>query len=160
MGIQFDGVSKTVILTAGTTSLSVRDLWSRWVDWLLTSDNSKYLPAMTSLGGDDIDPVAGTKVPVYATLTNGWRIRPQAANHTLVVSDGVLLVAGGGDPFVNPLGSFTVRILYQQPVTAISFTIGGGSGSGVEQALQSYGAAKTSDLEPIRRNTDLIPATL
>jgi hypothetical protein len=160
MGIQFDGQSKTIILLNGTVSLSVRDLWSRWIDWLLTSDNSKFLQAMTVLGGDEIDPVAGTRVPVYATLQNGWRIRPQSANHTLSVTDGILLVSGGGDPFVNPIGNFVVRILYQQPVTAIAFNVGGGSGSGIEGALQSYGVAKSIDLAPIKQNTDLIPAIL
>jgi hypothetical protein len=126
VSITFDGASKVIGLTSGTVSLSVRDLWSRWVDWVLTTDNSRLLLAMTVLGGDDIDPAAGTKVPVYVSLINGWRVRPQAANHTLNVSDGVLLVAGGGDPFLDQTG-FTVRINYQQPVTAISFATGGGA---------------------------------
>jgi hypothetical protein len=133
VAIQFDGPNKVIILTSGTVALSVRDLWSRWVDWLLTSDNSKYLPAMSLLGGDEIDPVAGTTIPVYISLLNGWRIRPQAANHTLGVSDGILLVLGGGDPFVNPSGSFVVRINYQQPVQAIGFSTGGGGGATPEQ---------------------------
>lgn len=130
MAITFDGPNKIVQLSSGTTSLSVRALWSRWVDWLLTSDNSKYLQAMSLLGGDEIDPTVGTRIPAYVTLLNGWKVRPQAANHTLAVSDGVLLVSGGGDPFVSPTGSYTIRILYQQPVQAIAFTVNSGSGSG------------------------------
>lgn len=128
MPISFDGPTKRIILSSGTTSLGVRDVWSRWVDWVLTSDNSKYLPAFSQVGGNDIDTVAGTKIPVYAFLLNGWRVSPQEANHTLNVSDGVLLVDGGGDPFVNTAGSFVVRINYQQPVQAISFDSGGGGG--------------------------------
>lgn len=137
MALTFDGPGKRIVLSAGTTTLSVRDLWSRWVDWLLTGDNSKYAIALAVVGGNDIDASAGTKIPVYAYLQNGWRVRPQEASHTLNVGDGVLLVDGGGDPFVNTTGSFVVRINYQQPVQAISFDSGGGSGGlTVEQAQQ------------------------
>ena len=131
MGYSFNGVTKVITLTAGTASVSVRDMYSRWVDWLLTSDNSKYLPAFNTVGGDDIDVSQGTKIPIYAFLQNGWRVKPQEANHTLNVTDGILLVDGGGDPFVNTTGSYVVRINYQQPVQAISFTSGGGSGGGL-----------------------------
>lgn len=136
----FDGPNALIILDPGTTSISVRDVVSRWADWVATSDNAKYLPAFSTLGGDAIDPIAGTFVPVYAFLLNGWKLRPQAANHTLAVGDGILLVDGGGDPFVNPTGTYTVRINYQQPVQAISFDAGGGGGGGggltVDQAAQ------------------------
>jgi len=47
------------------------------------------------------------------------------------VSDGILLTSNGSDPFISPLGSFTVRINFSQPVSAISFSSeGGGGGSG------------------------------
>lgn len=150
MAIQFDGPNKVIILTSGTVTLSVRDLWSRWVDWLLTSDNSKFLPAMSLLGGDDIDPIAGTTIPVYVSLLNGWRVRPQAANHTLAVTDGILLVLGGGDPFVNPSGSFVVRINFQQPVQAIGFSTGGGGGATPEQIAAAILAA--AQATPIHAN--------
>lgn len=129
MAVSFDGSTKTISLSTGTTSLSVRDLWSRWVDWWLTSDNSKFSLAMAQTGGDDINPDEGTKIPVYVFLLNGWKIKPQEANHTLNVSDGILLVSGGGDPFVNTTGAYVVRINYQQPVQAISFATGEGGGS-------------------------------
>jgi len=126
MALAFDGSTKVITLTTGTTVVSVRDLWSRWVDWFLTEDNSKYLPAFINVGGDDIDISAGTKIPIYAFLMNGWKIKPQEANHTLTIQDGILLVNGGGDPFNNTNGSYTVRINYQQPVQAISFSSEGG----------------------------------
>lgn len=129
MGYSINGITKTITLTTGTTSVSVRDLWSRWVDWFLTGDNSKYLPAFQTVGGDDIDATEGTKIPIYSFLQNGWKIKPQEANHTLTINDGILLVNGGGDPFINTTGAYTVRINYQQPVQAISFSSGGGGGS-------------------------------
>jgi hypothetical protein len=128
VGYTFDGSTKVIMITAGTTTMSVLDVWSRWVDWVALSDNSKYLPAFVTVGGDDIDPAAGTKIPIYAFLLNGWRIKPQEADHTLTVTDGILLVAGGGDPFNNTTGDYVVRINYQQPVQAISFSAEGGAG--------------------------------
>lgn len=128
MGYSFDGGSKVISLTTGTVEVSIRDLWSRWVDWLLTSDNSKYLVAMEQVGGNDIDVSAGTYIPIYVFLKNGWKLKPQEANHTLVVNDGVLIVDGGGDPFINTVGTYIIRINYSQPVQAITVSTGGGSG--------------------------------
>jgi hypothetical protein len=54
----FDGPNKLVVLTSGTTEFDVQDLYSRWVDWVVVSDNSKYLPAMRAVGGD---PISDTK---------------------------------------------------------------------------------------------------
>ena len=122
MAIGFDGPNRIISLSSGTINLSVRDLWSRWVDWYLTSDNSKFLPAFSQVGGDDIDASQGTKIPIFIFMLNNWKIKPQEANHTLSVTDGILLVNGGGDPFRNTDGSFVIRINYQQPVQAISFS--------------------------------------
>jgi hypothetical protein len=145
----FDGTAKTITLSAQTL-MSVRDVYSRWVDWLATSDNAKYLPAFSTLGGDDIDASAGTKVPAYAFLINGWRVKPQESSHTLNVTDGILLVSGGGDPFINTSGSFIVRINYQQPVQAISFSSGGGIGPTAGEIAAEVLAAATAD--PIAAN--------
>jgi hypothetical protein len=129
VAITFDGPNKLAILSSGTTTLDVIDLYSRWKDWSRTSDNSKYLPAFAPVGGDPIDASAGTSIPLFAFLANGWRVRPQEASHTLNVTGGVLLVEGGGDPFVNTLGSFVVRVNYSQPVQAITVATGGGGGT-------------------------------
>jgi len=133
MGMTFDGATKVITLTEGTIAVSVRDIWSRWVDWYLTSDNSKYLPAFINIGGDDIDPATGSTIPIFAFLMNGWKIKPQESSHTLTVSDGVLLVDGGGDPFIDTEGYYVVRINYQQPVQAITVSTGGGGGLTTEE---------------------------
>mgnify|MGYP003651730215 CR=1 FL=1 len=132
MGYIINGITKIITLTPGTTNISVRDLWSRWVDWFIQSDNGKFLPAFKSVGGDSIDIISGTFIPIYSFLENGWKIKPQESNHTLTVSDGILLVTGGGDPFTNTIGNFTVRINYQQPVQAISFASEPSSGINIE----------------------------
>jgi hypothetical protein len=125
----FDGPNKLIILDAGDgNTLDVVDLYSRWKDWVLAG-NTQYQPAFIPVGGEDIDLGAGTQVPLYAFLANGWRLRPREATHTLNISGGILLVEGGGDPFVNTLGAFVVRINYQQPVQAITVATGGGGGA-------------------------------
>lgn len=136
MAFTFDGPNKLIIVSG--TSLDVLDMYSRYKDWLIAG-NMQWEPAFSVspgaapdvsthrvLGGDEIDAVAGTSIPPYTYLTNGWRVRPQEASHTLAVTSGILLVQGGGDPFVDTLGAFTVRINYQQPVQAITVATGGG----------------------------------
>lgn len=160
MGYSFDGVSKVISLTTGTVEVSIRDLWSRWVDWLLTSDNSKYLVAMEQVGGNDIDVSAGTYIPIYVFLKNGWKLKPQEANHTLVVNDGVLIVDGGGDPFINTVGTYTIRINYSQPVQAITVSTGGGSGLTLGQIEGSTIIAKEatvlSSAQSVKNHTTAI----
>lgn len=126
MAYTFDGTNKLIILSSGTVSIVLADLWSRWKDWLLAG-NAGEARAMDTIGGEPIDPSAGTLVPLYLFLLNGWKIRPQEANHTLTVSGGTLLVSGGGDPFVDTVGAYRVRIRYQQPVQAIGYSTGGAS---------------------------------
>lgn len=148
MGYSFDGSKKIISLTSGTTTLDVKDLYSRWKDWVILGDNSKWETAFNASGGDPIDPTAGTYVPLYAFLLNGWKIKPQESNHTLNVTNGVLLVYGGGDPFTDTDGSYIVRINYQQPVQAITVATGG---------LTSQ---QSNDLTSIKKMTDLIPGAL
>lgn len=126
--ITFNGTTKRIICNAGTTSIDVVGVYSEWVNWALTGNNLQYLAAFSELGGNTIDSSAGTKVPVYGFLINSWRISPDEADHTLAVTGGIILVDGGGDPFVNTTGDYTVRINYQQPIQAIVVSVSTGSG--------------------------------
>ena len=143
MAISFDGAERLITLSLGTVELSVPDLYSRWKDFVETGDNAKYAQAFSPVGGDPIDVIAGTEVPLYAFMLNGWRIRPQEASHTLAVTGGILLRDGGGDPFVNPLGAFTVRINYQQPVQAITVNPAGGVAQETAQAVWEFAVPVT-----------------
>lgn len=135
MAYSFDGPNKLIILSS-TSTLDLRDMWSRYTEWLAISDNSKYLPALTTVGGEDIDVSAGTQIPIYIFLQNGWRIRPMEEAHTLSVVNGILVVFGGGDPFVDTLGDYRVGIRYSQPVQAIN----------INQPLVAAIKAKTDNL--------------
>jgi hypothetical protein len=118
-GVTFSGSTKRIVADTGNTTIDVQALYSEWVDWALLGSNLRFFPAFQTQGGSDIDPGAGTSIPFYVYLINSWRVRPQEASHTLNVTGGVILVDGGGDPFVDTLGSYVVRVNYQQPVQAI-----------------------------------------
>lgn len=124
MTYTFDGDNKRIILGVGTT-LDVRDLYSRWKDWIATSDNSKYAQAFSVVGGDPVDAGAGIYITSYFFLTNGWRIRPNEASYSLTVSNGVLLTEEGVDPFVATLGTYQVLIRYSQPIKSETIATGG-----------------------------------
>lgn len=116
MGYEFDGPTKIISCSAGTTAMDVKDLYSRWKDWMLLSDNSKYLEAFSIVGGEPVDEDAGIYVTAYIFLSNGWRVRPDEADHKLKVSNGVLLTSTGDDPFIQTVGSYNVLVQYSQPV--------------------------------------------
>jgi len=139
-----DTANKLFIAKAGVTEFDVKvDLYSDAKEHWIADDTARKFtfpfidPATgrtTVQGGPDINPAKGTSIPTYVFLEGGWRIRPDEADHTLAVTGGVLLVQGGGDPFVDTLGAFTVRVRYEQPVQAI--VVSSGSGLSAEQTAQ------------------------
>ncbi len=122
MSIAFDGATKRITLSTGTVSLAVRDLWSRACDWMAEGDNSKWGDICTQVGGDI------SEIPIYLFLAPGWKIVPQSADHTLTVGDGVLYSADASDPFVDPVGSYKIRINRQTPGIAIGYNTSGVAG--------------------------------
>jgi hypothetical protein len=129
MGYSFDTTNYIIELTTGTTVLDVKDLYSRWKEWVKTGVGSKYNNIFTSIGGDAIDSTNGIYIPPYIFLTNNWKIKPQETNHKLTVTNGILSVDGGGDPFVSTSGSYNVQINYQQPVNAVGISSQATSGT-------------------------------
>ena len=115
MAYEFLPLERIIQLTPGTIELDVTDMYSRWKDWTAQGDNSKWLNAFEVIGGDPT--IGGNRISPYYFLTNGWRVRPQEANHTLQVG-GILLVQGGGDPYLSTVGTFNVRITAIVPLEA------------------------------------------
>lgn len=124
MAITFDPAAYRIILD--TANVSAAQIWSAWVDWLAVSDNSKYLPAMRQVGGDDLG--SGLLIPPYIFLLNGWRVRPMESNHTLIIT-GNIFVDGGGVPVVQTLGAYNVSAQFTVPVQAQAYLTGGGVGT-------------------------------
>lgn len=152
MAFIFDGATKRITLSAGTTSVDLATLYSRYKDWLLLG-NAGFLPAFKTVGGDI------PAIPLYLFLLNGWRIVPQGADHVLTVGGGVLEVEGGGDPFVDPAGSYKIRINRQAPGIAIGYSTGGaGSDSGaIAAAVRSELGEELLRLMELAKVHGLIP---
>ena len=119
MAITFDAANK--IIQLDTFSVSASEIWSRWIDWVVLSDNAKYLPAFSQLGG--VAPVA-----LYIYLENSWKVRPQEANGITSIT-GNLLVQGGGSPIAATLGTFQVLVNLEAPIAAQAIEVNTGAAS-------------------------------
>ena len=143
----FDGPNKLLILSSVTLDLIAA--WSAYKDWLLAG-NAGYALAFDTVGGEPINPVSGTLVPLFLFQKNGWKVRPMEANHTLEVINGMLIGEGGGDPFVPTLGSYNVKVKLIEPVQAIGYsTTGGGSGPSASDIVAALLAALNATTIPV-----------
>lgn len=118
--ITFDPVNKRIVLDSAYVTAG--QIYSRWKEWVLTDDNTKYEQAFSVLGGDPLG--GGLFVASYFFLMNGWRIRPMEANHTLIL-EGNIAVLGGGVPVVQTLGQFNVSTQFTVPVQAQGISTSG-----------------------------------
>lgn len=130
MAITFDPAAKRIILDSA--SVTAEYIFSRWEDWCATSDNAKYLPAFSHVGGNDLG--GGLFMANYMFLENGWRVRPMEANHTLIIT-GNLVVSGGGVPVVPTLGNFNVSTQYTVPVQAQGIATSGSTAAEIAAAV-------------------------
>lgn len=128
MTITFDPMNKRIILDS--TSVTVEDVFSRWEDWAMLSDNLRYGEVFSHVGGNDLG--GGLLIPNYFFLQNGWRVRPMEQNHNLVIT-GNLFVLGGGVPVVNTLGNYQVNVNYTVPVQAQGISTSGSSSLSVSE---------------------------
>lgn len=131
MTIAFDGVTKLATLSGGTTTLTGPELWSRWVDWVATSDNSKYPIALSQIGGDEIS--AGKYLGVTFFLENGWKIRPYEGNHTLTIT-GNIFSRDGSSPVAHTIGDYNVTVNMSTSNLVDTIATSGGGGSSLTAA--------------------------
>ena len=129
MAITIDPTNKRIILDSA--SVTAQAIYVAWADWVVQSDNVKYLPAFSSAGGDSLG--SGLFVPPYYFLINGWRVRPMEANHNLVIT-GNLFTDVGDVPVVPTLGVFQVTVNYTVAVQAQAFSAGAGAPTATEIA--------------------------
>lgn len=110
MAYTFDGPNKKIQLTGGVTSVEVSDMYSRWVDWLLTpGDNSKYLLAMRIVGGDPISDIKNLGLTFF--LTNGWRIVPESTDYRLTLIGNLVTDPSGFSP-VDTVSGYSIIVEY------------------------------------------------
>ena len=121
----FDFPNKLIVMDTGETVYDVRGAYSCWKDEVFLLDNLTEPFAFDPLGY--VEYSSGKWVPAFTELINGWKIRPDEANHTLTVEGGILYATASADPFVDTLGAYTVRIAYAAPVDVLALDTGGGA---------------------------------
>ena len=134
MPLIFNGLTKTITWSGGP--LSVRELWSRYVDWLTEADNSKYGTMLYTVGMDTID------IPLYVFLDVGVTIL--VTNNTVVtsISDGILKTPDDHDPF----GGAVVNVRYDSPGIAIGYNSTGAAGPTATNIAAAVRAAISEEL--------------
>lgn len=107
--VTFDGPNKRIIEidASGDNELDFVEIYSEWKTWVATGDNSKYLQAISQIGGDPISPTQNLGTTFF--LENGWRIRPAESSHKFVIVGNVFTREPGESVFVDTLGAFTVN---------------------------------------------------
>ena len=122
----FNGVTKRITLPAQSV-IEVADIYSRWKEWVATSDNSKCPPAFSVVGGDPISADASLAVNVFIRNDLGWRIAPPEANINIVLV-GNLYPSTSASPWRAPtVGAYQTSINTDNSVNALVVTTSGGS---------------------------------
>jgi len=122
-----DGPNLLLIAKPGVTEVDVKvDLYSDAKEnWIATGDAKFNFPFRT-VGGD---PIGGGRFAgdLYF-LTNGWKIRPQEADHTLTFDGNLYLDDGeAGDLVVPTLGGFTVTVVVERSADVRGISTSGSS---------------------------------
>jgi len=92
--VTFDGVNKLILINDGETSIDIQsDIYSSWKEWNLIETNTKYLPALSTVGGEPT--IEGQKLDVTYFLINGWRIKPYPGSYDLNLIGNIFEVNGG-----------------------------------------------------------------
>ena len=136
MPITFDPAAKRIILDSA--SVTATEIFRRWEDWAVASDNLKYGLVIRQVGSDDLG--GGLSIPPYFFLQGDWRVRPMESSHNLTIT-GNLFVEGGGVPVVPTLGTHQVNVNYTVPVQAQGISTSGSTGPSAESIAAAVLAA-------------------
>lgn len=106
----FDGPNKIVTCTSGTVEFAAVEVYSRWKDWLAEeSDRAKFLPAFTnSLGGETLG--TGVFTGSYIFIQNGWKIKPDEADHQLTIIGNLFPKNNGEEIFKETTDKYKVVV--------------------------------------------------
>jgi hypothetical protein len=152
----------TTAPTGGTLTLDVKqniysDMKKDWKE--IAALNKFKFPLSFPVGGNVIVP--GEKyISPYYFLQYDWTMRPYEGDHTLYLENAYLLLDGGGDPWNNTLGGYTVNVRDSIPADAFTIVEAGGDPDTIAAAVWAYmvNSARTAgeELENITGVVDSI----
>jgi hypothetical protein len=122
-----DTSAKLFIAKAGVTSFDVKvDLYSDAKEhWIVDDTANKFNFPIRAIGGDPIG--GGRFAGDFYFLRDGWKIRPQEADHTLTIEGNLYLDDGEVGGIVVPtVGDFTVLTTLER--SNLTQTVETGSG--------------------------------
>src|SRR4028119_999535 len=99
----FDGNQKLFICNTGVTQISIAELYKDWKKWMQSGQGIGYLPAFEAIGGQSLPN--GLFVGSTYFLINGWKIKPQIANHRLNINGN--LYSSDGTSVTIPIPGYT-----------------------------------------------------
>ncbi len=131
----YDGPTRTIWIDAGVNYVSVKDdVYAGWKEWVMLSDNSKYVQAFETEGGK---PISDTeKLGDTYLMINDWVIRQTDATDPVVIDGNIYAYDLNGDPKYpfgfDPVGNISIT----NKVSVLINTINtGGGGLTDEQDL-------------------------
>jgi len=151
--VAFDGSTKVITITymptaSGTVELDAEvDFYSDWKEWVIASDNIKYLEAVQTVAGDPIS--SDQYISPYFFLINGWRIRPYEQTHQMIINGNLFVEGGEDNPFIPTIGAYNVMVRLNTTVNAVTTVI---SASG--------GGASADDIWNAQSAEHLFPGTM
>lgn len=106
MAILFDGAARIITLDSASTSVTAREIYSRWKDWALAG-KAQFEEAFRVVGGDSLGN--GSVAPTFFFLRTdfGWRIRLPEASIEVTIDGNLVPEVAGEDMIVPPVGGFT-----------------------------------------------------
>ena len=115
--VNFNEITKIITVTLapdvnGEIYIDVKtDLYSDGKeDWVINENLRKFVFPVRSAGGDDLPGSKALGATFF--LASDWKIRPYEASHKLIIN-GNLYSEDGTDPFLDTVGTYTVRIIQQ-----------------------------------------------
>lgn len=108
--VTFDGPNKLIIesVVAGDNVTEAAEIYSEWKDWVRMSDNAKFLPAFSPVGGDPVSLTESLDTTFF--LENGWRLRGYEGDHKWTITGNILTREPGESVSVPVLGAYTVNV--------------------------------------------------
>lgn len=146
--VTFDGDQKLITVSEFVTEIGVKpELYSDWKEWAKLYDNSKFLPAFRTTGGD---PVGGGLYSgdIYF-MTNGWKVVIQAQ----VIVNGIIYDDTPGEsPFIVQPGGGVRNVVSN---LAYAYNITGVTPPSVQEIRQEMDA-NSSKLISIKNKIDTL----
>ena len=142
----FDGENLRVVIPSVGSYNAQTDIYSDWKVWFKTGNNSRYVRAFDTTGGDEtVSPETLSNV-FFLRNDLGWRLQPPEADGEVRISGDLYGRDEANFPLVVPTtGAFTVAWIFDRSAKARNIvTAGGGDPATVAAAVWDKATADHS----------------